>query len=171
MVRSKTHKSRIAVPRYANYSPRSAAASRVGESNRSQNTGPERLLRSTLRVNGIRYRSHPKNLPGRPDVVLVPHRIVVFCDGDFWHGRDWPNRKRRLVVGWNAQYWVAKIERNRQRDRQVTYALRKMGWRVVRVWESDVRSKPDRVAKRVLAAIAKGTANRRLPTARRSLRS
>ena len=110
----------LSVPRYENYRPRSAEASRVGASNRRQDTTPEILLRKALWAAGIRYRLHPHALPGRPDLVIARHRVVVFCDGDFWHGRQWSKRKSKLAEGWNASYWVAKIERNRQRDRQVT---------------------------------------------------
>src|SRR5262245_59526580 len=101
-----------AVPRYDSYRPRSTAASRVGASNRRQDTTPEILLRAALRACGVRYRSNVKTLPGCPDLILTHDRIAVFCDGDFWHGRDWSTRKRKLLTGWNAEYWVAKIERN-----------------------------------------------------------
>lgn len=77
----------------------------------------------------------------------------MFCDGDFWHGRNWLQRKRRLAAGWNAAYWVAKIERNRVRDRTVTIALRRLGWRVIRVWEGDVQRDPQRIAAKVLKSM------------------
>lgn len=148
-------KNPVAVPRYENYLPRSAETSRVGASNRRQDTTPEILLRSALRTKRVRYRSNVKTLPGCPDLVLAQHRIALFCDGDFWHGRNWPMRKSKLGAGWNAAYWIAKIERNRQRDREVTRALTQMGWRVIRVWESDVRANPERVTRRILTAISK----------------
>jgi len=88
-------------------------------------------------------------------LVLASDRIAVFCDGDFWHGRRWSARKKRLAAGWNSSYWVAKIERNRQRDRQVTRRLRDMGWTVIRVWEGDVRRDPTQVAAKISAAILK----------------
>lgn len=150
----KAHTTRVSVPRYKDYLPRTEAATRVGSSNRSENTTPEVLLRSALRLNRIRYRSHAKTLPGRPDLILIPHRIAVFCDGDFWHGRNWAERKRKLSAGWNAEYWVAKIERNRQRDREITRLLKKKGWRVIRIWESDVRTQPERVVQKLLKCIA-----------------
>jgi DNA mismatch endonuclease (patch repair protein) len=78
---------------------------------------------------------------------------VIFCDGDFWHGRQWSKRKGKLAEGWNAPYWVAKIERNRQRDRQVARILRSLGWTVVRVWESDVRRDPAAAASKIVGAI------------------
>jgi DNA mismatch endonuclease, patch repair protein len=142
-----------AVPRYENFRPRSASASRVGAGNRRQNTTPEILLRRALWAAGVRYRLHQAALPGRPDLVLVRHRVAVFCDGDFWHGRHWRTSKDRLAAGWNASYWVAKIDRNRRRDRQVTRRLRLLGWTVVRVWESDVRRDPVRAAVKILGMI------------------
>ncbi len=143
----------MSVPRYDNFRPRSSQASRVGAGNRRQDTTPEILLRKALWAAGVRYRLHPPALIGRPDLAIARHRVVVFCDGDFWHGRKWSKRKGKLAEGWNASYWVAKIERNRQRDRQVTRLLRGLGWTVVRVWESDVRRDPLRTAAKVLDAI------------------
>lgn len=140
----------VSVPRYESFHPRSAEASRVGASNRRQDTTPEILLRSALRASRVRYRSNVKALPGCPDLVLIEHRIAVFCDGDFWHGRHWAQRRSKLLAGWNAPYWVAKIERNRQRDRSVTRALQSLGWRVARVWEGDVRRDPLRAAAKIL---------------------
>lgn len=135
-------KEKISVPRYENFRPRSVATSRVGAGNRRQDTTPEIALRKALWAAGIRYRLGSGTLPGRPDLVISKYRVAVFCDGDFWHGRRWGERKRRLAVGWNAAYWLAKIERNRSRDREVTRTLRKLGWTVIRVWESDVRRDP-----------------------------
>jgi DNA mismatch endonuclease, patch repair protein len=142
-------KTQPAVPGYANYRPRNDAASRVGAGNRRQNTIPEVLLRRALRMLGFRYRSNVKRLPGCPDVALIDHRVAVFCDGDFWHGRFWSRRKAKLAAGWNADYWVAKIQRNRQRDRSMNRVLRQLGWHVIRVWETDVRRDADRVARRI----------------------
>ena len=150
----------LTVPRYENYRPRSAEASRVGTGNRRQDTTPEILVRKALWAAGIRYRLHPA-LPGRPDVMIARCRVVVFCDGDFWHGRRWLTRKRKLAEGWNASYWVAKIERNRRRDRQVTRLLRRLGWTVVRVWESDVQRDPACAVSRILDAIEATSLSRR----------
>lgn len=155
-------KNAVSVPRYENYRPRNVEASRVGASNRRQNTTPEIVLRTALRAAGIRCRSNVKALPGCPDFVLVQDRIAVFCDGDFWHGRGWPHRKRKLAAGWNASYWVAKIERNRARDRTVTRALRGLGWRVIRVWESDVRRDPQFAVAKVLKLIGQPPKGRKL---------
>lgn len=156
-------KSGVSVPRYENYRPRSPETSRVGASNRRQNTTPEILLRAVLRASGVRYRSNVKTLPGCPDLILVRDKVAVFCDGDFWHGRHWSKRKPKLLAGWNAEYWVPKIERNRARDRSVTRALRRLGWRVVRLWEGDVRRDPLRAVAKILKLIdARASASLRM---------
>jgi DNA mismatch endonuclease (patch repair protein) len=73
----------------------------------------------------------------------------VFVDGDFWHGRDWEARQEKLRRGNNPGYWVAKIQRNIERDRQNTGHLQEMGWTVLRFWESEVHSDPGAVVQRV----------------------
>lgn len=107
-------------------------------------------MRKALWAAGLRYRLHPTALPGRPDIVISRYRLAIFCDGDFWHGRDWRKRKKKLAQGWNAGYWVAKIARNRERDRTVTSTLRRLGWQVIRVWEGDVLRDPVRIATKIL---------------------
>lgn len=155
MQRMPAKKGKGSVPRYESFRPRSPAASRVGAGNRRQDTTPEILLRKALWATGVRYRLHPTALPGRPDLVIVRHRVAVFCDGDFWHGRDWQVRKNKLAAGWNASYWVAKIERNRQRDKSVASQLKQLGWRVIRVWESDVRHDATSSAAKILRFVNK----------------
>src|SRR5512138_3396959 len=100
-------------PRYNGLVPRDSGTSRVGTRNRRVDTGPELLLRRALWAAGVRYRLHASELPGKPDIVVRRLRIAIFCDGDFWHGRNWLKRRARLSAGWNAEYWVAKIARNR----------------------------------------------------------
>jgi DNA mismatch endonuclease (patch repair protein) len=73
----------------------------------------------------------------------------VFCDGDFWHGRNWSSLKSKLETGTNADYWSSKIATNRRRDQRVDAELKEAGWRVVRLWEGDVLKHPDRVAAKV----------------------
>ena len=84
-------------------------------------------------------------LPGRPDLVFSRKRLIVFCDGDFWHGRNWPLLRRALQRRANSTYWTAKILANRNRDRRQNRALRHQGWDVVRVWETDVLARPNDV--------------------------
>lgn len=135
------------------FKPSSETSSRVGRGNKGRDTAPEILLRRELWRCGIRFRAHALELPGKPDIVLRAKRIVIFCDGDFWHGRDWESRRRRLARGANASYWVNKIARNIARDRQVTRDLSQSGWKVIRVWESDVLKAPIEVARRVARRI------------------
>jgi len=136
-------------PSYAGRSPASAAASRVGRGNTKVGTRPERLLRAALRRLGLNFRYQAGQLLGAPDILFPQEQIAVFCDGDFWHGRRWPERKVKLMRGTNAAYWVAKIARNRARDRSIGRVLRALGWRVIRVWETDVCRNPDRVARAI----------------------
>jgi len=132
-------------------STRARAAAR-GASKKS-GTRPERLLRQAIWRAGRRYRKNVAYLPGKPDVVFTRARLAVFCDGDFWHGNNWPERKRKLEGGHNAAYWIAKIERNVERDRENDARLAATGWRVLRFWESEIRADPARVAARVVAVL------------------
>lgn len=88
-----------------------------------QNTGAEVLLRKTLWSRGIRYRLHASDLPGKPDIVFPNHKVAVFVDGDFWHGRNWQELEKKLKHRANPDYWLAKIEYNRSRDLEQTAAL------------------------------------------------
>jgi DNA mismatch endonuclease (patch repair protein) len=107
-------------------------------------------LRSALWRAGVRFRKNVASLPGKPDIVFPTHRLVVFCDGDFWHGKDWKERLPKLASGTNSAYWVAKIERNMERDREHTRRLGEAGWRVLRVWESEIHRQTDAVLERIL---------------------
>ena len=115
--------------------------------NRGRDTGPEIELRKALWRRGHRYRVHRGDLPGRPDIVFPRERLAVFCDGDFWHGKDWENRRLKLREGSNGEYWVAKIEANRERDAAQLRELRAGGWKVVRLWESEVKTNLERCVK------------------------
>jgi DNA mismatch endonuclease, patch repair protein len=82
---------------------------------------------------GFRYRKNRTGLPGAPDIVFPGARLIVFVDGDFWHGKNWKTRKAKLAQGHNANYWIRKIERNVARDREQSRELRASGWLVLRV--------------------------------------
>lgn len=112
------------------------------------------MLRRELWRRGFRYRVDVADLPGRPDIVFTKARLVVFVDGDFWHGRDWSDRKARLETGSNALYWISKIERNIARDRAVIASLEDDGWCVLRVWEGDVRARLLQTVDVVLTSLA-----------------
>jgi DNA mismatch endonuclease (patch repair protein) len=104
---------------------------------KNKNTAIEVALRKALWKAGIRYRKNYRPLPGIPDIALTKHRIAIFCDGDFWHGRDWEEKKGKIHN--NADYWIAKIERNIARDYEVNAALTELGWTVIRFWGSDIK--------------------------------
>ncbi len=111
---------------------------------RSRDTSCEFLLRRALHARGLRY-SLKRRLPGKPDVVFVRARVAVFVDGCFWHGC--PEHCRRPSS--NRAYWLAKIDRNRARDVRVSRELAGAGWRVIRLWEHEIRQSPPRAAARV----------------------
>lgn len=115
---------------------------------KSKNTKPEILLRKILRELGLHYRLHYKKLPGRPDIVLPKYKIAIFCDGDFWHGRRWKQRKEK---GFNVRpdYWISKIERNIARDKRNNRELKKLGWKVLRFWASDINKKSNKVIQKI----------------------
>jgi DNA mismatch endonuclease (patch repair protein) len=137
-------------PRFTRFRPSSESASRIKASLPRLNTSAEIALRSSLWALGLRFRLHLRTLPGNPDIVLPRHRAVIFVDGDFWHGRHWTSRRERLERGSNPEYWVAKLADNIRRDRAVTRRLRRAGWRVIRVWESDIKRDAGAVATRIM---------------------
>jgi DNA mismatch endonuclease, patch repair protein len=104
---------------------------------RSRDTKPEIRVRSLLHRLGYRFRLHRRDLPGSPDIVLPARRVCVFVNGCFWHGHDCARGARQPKA--NAGYWSAKIARNRERDAASFAALDTLGWRVVTVWECDMR--------------------------------
>jgi DNA mismatch endonuclease, patch repair protein len=141
-------------PRYHTLKPSSARASAAARgSSRKADTKPELLLRRALWKGGFRYRENRTDLPGAPDIVFPGPRVLVFVDGDFWHGKNWNTRKAKLAQGHNANYWIRKIERNVARDREQSCELRAAGWLVLRVWESEVHSNVGEVARRIESAL------------------
>ena len=109
---------------------------------KSKDTKPELLLRKALWNKGYRYRVNFKKLPGKPDIVFTKVKLVVFCDGDFWHGHNWairgiPSLEDELAT--YSDFWKAKILRNIERDKQNNAALQENGWKVLRIWESDIK--------------------------------
>lgn len=105
---------------------------------RGKDTKPEMTVRRALHACGIRYRLHAKGLPGRPDLVLRRYRAVIFVHGCFWHGHDCPMFR---LPGSRIDYWMAKIDRNRERDREVMAKLGEQGWRRLTIWECSMRGK------------------------------
>lgn len=114
---------------------------------RSQNTSIEVILRKMLWRKGYRYRKNYDKLPGKPDIVLTKFKIAIFCDGEFFHGKDWEIRKPKLAKGNNGEYWVNKISRNRERDEIINNKLLFDGWTVIRFWGNDIKKKPEECVK------------------------
>ncbi|MCM1305023.1 MAG: very short patch repair endonuclease [Lachnospiraceae bacterium] len=110
---------------------------------KGKDTGIEVALRKALWAKGYRYRKNCRDLPGRPDIVLPKYRIAIFCDGEFFHGKDWEILKPRLAAGKNPDYWIPKIERNIERDREKEQELFFADWTVIRFWGKDILKKTD----------------------------
>ena len=102
---------------------------------RSSETEIEQILRKALWHEGIRYRKNYNKLIGKPDIVITKYKIAIFCDGDFWHGKDGCEN----IIASNKKYWSEKIKKNKERDLETTIALRDNGWTVLRFWKSDIK--------------------------------
>ena len=144
----------IEPPSFKGLAPSSSAQSRAKRSNRARDTKPELLVRRELWARGARYRLFPRDVPGCPDIVFRRARVAVFCDGDFWHGRDWPQISEKLASGHNGSYWTAKIAYNIERDIRINQELEQHGWLVLRYWESAIKASPSLVATAVLKAVS-----------------
>ena len=120
---------------------------------RSKDTKIEIILRRALWKKGIRYRKNYRDLPGKPDIVLTKYKIAIFCDGEFFHGKDWEVLKPRLEKGDNSAFWISKISRNRERDDEVNKQLLFRGWTVIRFWGNDIKKCTDECVKVVEEAI------------------
>ena len=139
--------------RFTGLRPASAFASLAKRGNTARNTRAEIALRRAIWRHGLRYRLHAKDLPGKPDIIFRKARVLVFCDGDFWHGRNFDQRRERLARGNNADYWIAKIKGNIVRDARQNRILRQSGWRILRLWETDVLRNPRKAAERVACMV------------------
>jgi DNA mismatch endonuclease (patch repair protein) len=125
---------------------------------RAKDSKAELALRRVLHAHGLRYRLHARDLIGNPDIVNRSRKVAVFVDGDMWHGNPAePARRGRAsfaeLFPTRTDWWLAKIERNRMRDMEVTSALTQAGYQVIRVWERDVLADPDAAARPVLDAL------------------
>jgi DNA mismatch endonuclease (patch repair protein) len=132
--------------------------SRMMAAVRGKDSKAELALRRALHARGLRYRLHARDVFGHPDLVIRSRRLAVFVDGDMWHGNE--HRRRGLasladLFPTRTEWWVAKIERNMQRDQEVSDRLKSEGWTVVRVWESEVLQDPQKTADKVLAVLGR----------------
>ena len=114
---------------------------------RAKDTKIELILRKAMWVKGYRYRKNYEKLPGCPDIVLTKYKIAIFCDSEFFHGKDWEVLKPRLERGNNSSYWINKISRNRERDEEINKQLLFLGWTVIRFWGKEITKNVDECVK------------------------
>ena len=110
---------------------------------RSKDTKIEVLLRKALWHQGIRYRKNYSKIPGKPDIAITKYKIAVFCDSEFFHGKDWDDLRPRLLKGDNGEFWVKKIGKNREHDEEINKKLAFLGWTVIRIWGTDIKKNLD----------------------------
>lgn len=106
---------------------------------KGKNTKPEMLVRKFLHANGFRYRLHVKDLPGKPDIVLPKYKTAIFVHGCFWHGHE--GCRYYVVPKTKTEWWLNKINGNIANDKKAIKALKKQGWRIIAIWECNLRSK------------------------------
>ena len=97
----------------------------------------EVLLRKELWSRGLRYRKNVNRIYGKPDIVFIGKKVAVFCDSEFWHGYNWNERKKDFKS--HQEFWIPKIERNMERDAEVTARLESEGWTVIRFWGNEIK--------------------------------
>jgi DNA mismatch endonuclease, patch repair protein len=136
-------------PSFKDLKPVSETSSRIKKANKRKDTLHEVELRRQLWKLGLRYRKNVEIIPGKPDIVFLKSKVAIFCDGDFWHGREWDTLRLKLKKGANGDYWIAKIQSNIERDLQINTILSEAGWLVLRFWETDLKKDPARYAKEI----------------------
>ncbi|SCP98583.1 very short patch repair endonuclease [Anaerobium acetethylicum] len=120
---------------------------------RGKDTKIEISLRKALWNKGFRYRKNYKALPGTPDIALTKYKIAIFCDSEFFHGKDWEILKPKLELAENSEYWINKIERNRERDIERDQELLFLGWTVIHFWGKDILKKTEECVKVIEDAV------------------
>ena len=119
----------------------------------SKDTKIELALRKALWNKGYRYRKNYAALPGKPDIALTKYKIAVFCDSEFFHGKDWEILRPQLERGNNGEFWVEKISRNRERDDEINKAFLFRGWTVIRFWGKDILKNTDECVRVIEEAV------------------
>lgn len=114
---------------------------------RGKDTSIEVALRKALWEKGYRFRKNYKGLPGSPDIAITKYKIAIFCDSEFFHGKDWDVLKAKLEKGKNPGYWIKKIQRNMERDREKDRILRFEGWTVIHFWGKEILKNTDECIK------------------------
>ena len=150
----KYSKERIIVPRFNEESGfyTTPQRSKIMSKIRGKNTKPELAFRKALYAAGYRYRVDYKKLIGKPDIALNKYKTLIFIDGEYWHGKNWEERKPKVKT--NREFWIAKIERNIQRDQEVNQELERLGYKVFRFWENEIKKELDTCLKKVLNHLA-----------------
>lgn len=115
---------------------------------RGKNTKPEVKFRKALWAKGFRYRANYKELIGKPDIVFKKYKTVIFIDGEFWHGYNWGVKREKIKS--NRGFWIPKIERNMQRDAEVNAQIEKLGYKVFRFWEHQIKKDFDKCVIKVV---------------------
>lgn len=118
---------------------------------KNKNTKIEELLAKALWAKGYRYRRNNKTVFGKPDFTFKKLKIAIFCDSEFFHGKDWETQKLRIKS--NTDFWLSKIERNMERDKEVNETLLKDGWKVIRFWGEDIKKNLELCLQQVEKAI------------------
>ena len=120
---------------------------------KARDTSIEVKLRKSLWSKGYRYRKKEDGRPGKPDIVLMKYKVAIFCDSEFFHGKDWEVLKPRLEKSNNSQYWISKISRNRERDDEINKRLLFEGWTVIRFWGKEIQKNVDECVKVIEEAV------------------
>ena len=118
---------------------------------KGKDTSIERILSRALWRRGLRFRKNSSSVYGHPDISIKKYRIAIFCDGDFWHGYDWENRKNSIKS--HRDYWIPKIERNIEKDVEVNHVLHGMGYTVIRLWEHEILKDADDAADMIMRIV------------------
>lgn len=114
---------------------------------KSKDSEIEKILRNALWNKGYRYRKNVKDVFGHPDIVFKSKKVAIFCDSEFWHGYDWERKKNEIKT--RQDFWISKIERNMQRDKEVNMKLSEEGWTVLRFWGTEIKKQTENCVKEI----------------------
>lgn len=118
---------------------------------KNKNTKIEIILGKAMWAAGIRYRKNDKTVKGKPDFVMKGLKIAIFCDSEFFHGKDWDTQKHRIKT--NQDFWISKIEGNIERDKKVNSELESLGWTVIRFWGNDIKKQTSECVNKISTII------------------
>ncbi len=127
---------------------------------RSTGTKIELLLAQELRLLGVSYRKNVKTIKGKPDFAFIGLKVAVFCDSEFWHGKDFNSLEKR--IGTNSEFWLTKIRNNISRDQNINDMLISSGWTVLRYWEKDIKKNVGAIAAEIKEILDEKRSKRKL---------